>query len=262
MKEIVNNKNYDIDELSTSSLQADVFVKYMEKKNFLIEALENKALSPRYVPEDISFLDFKYENKSINKIWIPMICFCDIPLNRIENHTKEYGEFGIALKREWGIKNKLIPINYLLHNSEIHNEVKNLIKYANNNKISEIYRFIFNYIFYSKPIQGLQSNSHRKFIEEQEWRFVPDFSKVESEFAQFYDTDELDMIEISNLLKRYKDIQLNFEFDDIKYLIVPEKDKLNIIEDIMKDEQINDGLEKYKIISKIICISEIMEDFI
>ncbi len=31
---------------------------------------------------------------------IPMICFCDIPLLRIENHCKKYGKFGIGLNKE------------------------------------------------------------------------------------------------------------------------------------------------------------------
>lgn len=259
----IKNNYYDISDLSTSELQADVFVKYMNKAEFLMESLENKTISPRYVSEDVSFLDFKIGNQNIKKLWIPMTCFCDIPLNRINNHIKEYGAYGIALKREWGIKNKLTPINYLLPDSEIHKEIKNLIAYANNSSSSsEIYSFILNFMFYSKPIQGIQSDRKRKFIEEQEWRFVPDISKIKGEFAQFYYTDDLNMVEMSNLLKNYKKARLNFGFEDIKYLIVPKDDKLTFIEEVMNNDDINNGMEKYEIVSKIICISEIMEDFI
>lgn len=49
---------------------------------------------------------------------IPMISFCDIPLKTISRYNK-YGKYGLGLKKEWAIKNRLNPVLYLEKNSSL-----------------------------------------------------------------------------------------------------------------------------------------------
>ena len=38
-------------------------------------------------------------------------------LNKLEKHMNTYGEYGIALTKEWGLTNKIQPIQYINENS-------------------------------------------------------------------------------------------------------------------------------------------------
>jgi hypothetical protein len=53
-----------------------------------------------------------------------MISFCDIPLKTVAQYNK-YGSYGIGLKKEWGIKNKLNPILYMEKNSTLTDSMMN-----------------------------------------------------------------------------------------------------------------------------------------
>lgn len=62
-----------------------------------------------------------FDNKE-DKLFVPMISFCDIPLSILSNQTK-YGEFGFGMTKEWGIKNQLNPVLYLEKNSLLSNSI-------------------------------------------------------------------------------------------------------------------------------------------
>lgn len=65
---------------------------------------------------------------------IPMICFCDIPLLRIEDHCKKYGKFAIGLDKELIsdlYNNQINPIWYL--------ESKNTCNFKKNYSIINYY---------------------------------------------------------------------------------------------------------------------------
>ena len=69
-------------------------------------------------------------------------------------------------------------------------------------------------------------------------------------------------------LNRYNDAlntvdacKLKFEYNDIKYLIVPNSDnRSDLIKYIMSLDKIDDTFEKCELISKIIVLSELEED--
>lgn len=57
-----------------------------------------------------------------DKLFVPMISFCDIPLVILSNKTK-YGEFGLGMTKEWGIKNQLNPVLYVEKKSSLSHSI-------------------------------------------------------------------------------------------------------------------------------------------
>lgn len=42
-----------------------------------------------------------------------IVCFCDLLLQQSENHRSQYGQYAVALSKEWGIRNGVTPIRYV-----------------------------------------------------------------------------------------------------------------------------------------------------
>lgn len=60
------------------------------------------------------------------RVGILMVCFTDIPIELAGEHRKEYGSFGLEMKKEWGIKNGINPIDYMIKDTEIYNAFNHL----------------------------------------------------------------------------------------------------------------------------------------
>ena len=48
---------------------------------------------------------------------IPMVCFCDIPLALVHEHSGKYGKCAIGLDKDWGEEFGLNPVIYVAPNS-------------------------------------------------------------------------------------------------------------------------------------------------
>lgn len=46
-----------------------------------------------------------------------MICFCDIKSKEAQFHRTHYGNYAVVLTKEWGIKNRVTPVQYIHSNS-------------------------------------------------------------------------------------------------------------------------------------------------
>ena len=73
-------------------------------------------------------LEQRIMSKLDMRLAIPMVCFCDIPLSQITEHTLKYGEYAIGIKKDWAIKQGVSPILYVHDNSLILNTVLSEIK--------------------------------------------------------------------------------------------------------------------------------------
>jgi len=92
---------------------------FTKKFETLKAILESGYFWARYSLEDISW------GKGEKRLYyaLPMVCFCDIPLSRIEEHTEFYGGYGIAMTQERGIRNGLNPLIYLNTESPLRNHL-------------------------------------------------------------------------------------------------------------------------------------------
>ena len=83
-----------------------------------LKKILNNDFHPRYCLEKI-----KTDMTDCVEWYIPMKCFCDIPLSQISEHTKKYGKYGIGLTKNWAMRNGVSPIIYLYENSNTYREI-------------------------------------------------------------------------------------------------------------------------------------------
>lgn len=122
-----------------------------------------------YAPFPKEFLQ-KDEYNIEDAVAIPMICFCDIPLNLAQKHSDEYGQFFIAFDKHnlrLALGDKLNPVFYI--NSEAFYNVKEMLEHKRNDpELSQVFDYI---LAMSKPVSGCDLKGHFKdFYNEREWR--------------------------------------------------------------------------------------------
>lgn len=130
---------------------------------------------PRYCLEDV-----KWYVGQDHQLAYPMVCFCDIPLSRVDEHVQFYGNYGIGVTREWAQKNRLSPAIYLSENTELHHVLNRILRqnleknglYENSNGDMN---FLLSMI---KPMTGIININGapvlKEFYQESEWRYVID----------------------------------------------------------------------------------------
>lgn len=232
---------------------------HFTKFEFLKSILKAKSFVPRYNLEFTHLLSGG--NRTATILPIPMVCFCDIPFELSFNHRARYGNAGIALSEKWKTENGLNPIMYIQKDSELAKVITNLtecvsedfiplIKDSNDFRIHRTLPKIANNLRYltyfikqtenslheSIEYEGkIRTIERRKFYDEKEWRYIPFQAESNDDlFLKIWDFDKKDKLEQAN--DKMIEYKLNFEFSDIKYLVVEnEKEKKEII-DILKDE--------------------------
>ncbi|MGK0576001.1 abortive infection system antitoxin AbiGi family protein [Macrococcus capreoli] len=257
---------------------ANVFIKCVSQFDFLTTIIKDRKFKARYVEENIEYLKLKFYNKEVNSITFPMICFCDIPINKLKEHIKWYGEYAICLKKTWGIKSaKLSPIHYINLESKLVERYSEYLNDTLNNKdVTEIeLQYMLDQIFYYKPYKGVQNYVEKNqllpepkpklFMDEQEWRYVylPEKESAEKEINAFYINGNDDSLknDYNDVIETHKNNSLEFQLDDVRYIVVPnEKEKENLINFIENELNI-EKFEKYNIVSKILVMEEVEEDF-
>jgi hypothetical protein len=100
------------------TISANTLFHFTNSLENLIGILTNNFY-PRYCLEDHSYFYTQYMKNGMNQneMAIPIICFCDIPLSNIRSHVSTYGNYAIGLSKDWGIKNRINPVMYILSNS-------------------------------------------------------------------------------------------------------------------------------------------------
>jgi len=215
-----------------------------------------------------------------DEVAIPMVCFCDIPLSQITNHSKQYGNYGIGLEKKWGKKRGVTPVTYYHDNSNHILAFLNAAQLIKNelNKIGAVKPF--NEIMYStwfyKPYAGKMwrdgsyTEDTTRFYDEREWRFIPTLeSMFTSEVMKYsYYDDEVELIK-TNLEYKCRinqelsdSFKLEFKPSDIKYIIVEkESEILEMVEKIKRIKERFSEDDKLILITRIISMESIKADF-
>lgn len=164
---------------------------YTKSFGDLLKILETGIFYPNFCLEDLS--------TSANPnccFGIPQVCFCDIPISKSQFLVEHYGEYAIAIRKDWGIKVGCNPIQYVSNESIIDYSVRSISrlqelkkdikesKPLRNEKGELIYDFkkliedmndgeIHNYLLgYMKKYMGKWKRKPYCNYEENEWRYV------------------------------------------------------------------------------------------
>jgi hypothetical protein len=213
----------------------------------------------------------KFGNRRKFSIYVPMVSFCDIPLSQVKDHIGRYGSYGLGLTREWAIRKQLNPVIYIQPNSLLFRSYDQGMAYfsklkSKDRQHSDAYMRFFDLVRYMKPYEGelirkIESIEKYRFSDEREWRYVPPINEnygsyyLESKFEDGFFRERA-QAEISHL-------RLEFEPDDIKYIII--KDESEIREFVRHLSDVKGGKFSYhgieRLTTRIITSEQIKLDF-
>lgn len=286
-QEIVESSKSGLSEYNPSNISADFLANFMSKREYLENTIKNLSFIPRYYAEHVNYLKLESGDRPIVRFIIPMTCFCDIKLHQIAFHAEGnnkyngYGKFAIIMKKEWGVRKGVQPVQYVtsgsilqkqftksfnLYSEAIDNDTKNEL-------LDDIADILLEQIRFMKPLfgempRGEELISNKNFTDEKEWRFVPD---VPDEVARSFYIDPLDGIETSpkaietanEAIKLVKQARLPFQVSDVKYIFVDSEDDAAALTDFimgLKGNKISRP-NKLALVQKILIYDEMRGDF-
>jgi hypothetical protein len=146
-----------------------------------LQLILDSGFWPRYCLEDVSWLAAGTQPES-GFISVPMVCFCDIPLSRIDEHVNFYGSYGLGMTKEWALKNGLAPIHYVTDSSPFTAAFTKICELSMDDTGSgpdepgETWQLTQRLAMYMKPLIGSMSLGNdrvqKDFYQESEWRYI------------------------------------------------------------------------------------------
>jgi len=214
-------------------------------------------------------------NERFNFAYIPMISFCDLTimqLSRDSKHTENFGEYGIGLTKEWGIKNRVSPVMYAHEKSQPSSQIYNLNlllqRYVDEGKqklkFSGIRKEMIDFLKFIKPYKGRWHKGKPiedikediTYYNEREWRYCPLLDDYKVLLGETEDNKKLKDI----LNQELKPKLITFIPDEIKFIVIKRKEEIDeFVEEIKKLEL--EPAQENKLITKIISFQEISEDY-
>lgn len=250
-----------------SKIYPDTLFTFCSKLEYLESPIKSKMISPWYCEEDIRYLKIP----KIKKIAFPMKCFCDINMHQIEEHLSWYGYYGLALTKEWGIKNNIQPIQYINPNSYLRDDYKvafskalRIDKKTQSKNEFIMKNYLLHQLMYLKPISGYIRNrntgrrTQKCFTDECEWRYVPNVSSIE--YRQIYYDKEIinagGLNSLSLSMSENPKVSLKFDYEDLKYIIVNTKEDFKTLSKFINSLK-EIGIEEKEILFSKVLIWEL-----
>jgi hypothetical protein len=252
-------------------ISADTLFHFTRRRESLIGILE-REFEPRLSRERFDNITAEYESQDTNNwLYLPMICFCDIPLSQVHQHMDHYGSYGIGLKKAWGMKRRVTPVKYVHANSPQATSTTNLIHLRDWLKIEErelrirkAFWEVTRDWFYTKEYEGELvrdgvSEGLVTFYDEREWRYMPPGI---DDFIDEYPTSENlhDEPKVQEYLKGLA--TLSFGPDDINFIIVESDAELyEMAHEIRRIKVKYTERQRETLVTKIVSAERIRTDF-
>lgn len=226
----------------------------------LVKNILTEGFWPKYCLEDLSWYVLETDY-----VAFPIVCFCDIPLSRINEHVNFYGEYGIGLTKEWALKNNLNPVSYLSGSTNYGKAINSL--FENHSKLDGFYKksghdlnVILSHI---KPLNGKMLISgeilDKEFYQESEWRYSPRKSGI-SQWISKTEFEDKELLKKQNNLSKEK-CSLQMAPNDIKYIFVKQDGDIpEIINFIQTSLDHYSGSDLKILMSRVISLESISAD--
>jgi len=205
----------------------------------VLQSILKDSFFPRFSLEDVTWLGIT----KLEYFAFPMVCFCDIPLGRIDEHVDFYGAYGLGLSREWAIKSGLNPIFYISRSSPLGASFLSALRAAiksdkvkkKEERTSDQIKIIMAHM---KPLSGniliRDKPTSKDFYLESEWRFVPRIDEIPLAITKPIYDDESKLNAFNDTL-RTKAL-LRFSPNDIRYIFVKADADIPPLVDFMNKE--------------------------
>jgi len=170
-----------------------------------------------------------------------MISVSDYPFSEIANNNWTYGNYCIGFNRSWGEKVGLSPVCYCSYGSRSLKQLSELLKEAidiNSNKLFGLAMYMFAHMkFVQAPLKTKQQLFETyRFYDEREWRVVPYITETDqAEVMPFLTEDAYKEYKKSHNGKSLLNIGVDFQYDDIHYIIVETEQDIQKTRDIVGD---------------------------
>lgn len=230
-----------------SSLYPDILFHFTKEQINLFDILDSN-FKVSYAREKVEGLETKRE------FAVPMVSFCDLKLSELKVHMGNYGNFGIGLTKKWANRNGLNPVMYINKycpftdnfNNSLNSVYKKIGSHTegsifqgisdNNIKIFDAYRYIKNYE--GTLTRDGETTENFRFADEREWRYVPPIT--EEGIPPFVAKSNIDSPTKKDKYNTIaQGVRLNFEPNDIKYLIVESDNDINDLISHLRNEKLN-----------------------
>lgn len=244
------------------SLSSNSIIHFSKNKSHL-EGILKDNFHISYCLESVNFGETPW------RFHAPMVSFCDIPLSEIKNHIQNYGVYGIGLTKEWAARKGLNPVLYVQSNSFLSSSFMKSMRefvFAKGNKVSEFSPEVKAHLDILRYMKNYQGNLTRKgetienyrFSDEREWRYVPSY---ESDCNMIVGTNIFKDVK-KEVEEKVRPLRLEFEPNDIKYIIVSKDDEIEEFLDILGKAKRKYAYEDVKRLNtRIITTEQIMSDF-
>ena len=253
-----------------SHTKPNTLYNFTKNLEWLEWSIINKRLSPRYNIEDFSYMKVK----GFKRIAFPMKCFCDINLHQLKDHLDWYGYYGLGFNKEWGMEQKIQPVQYINPSSRLLSEFSDVLKKSIKSKVKPsefenlLLGFITHQLLYIKPYSGNVINpqenkrTNKCFLDESEWRYIPEKSSLECSLVLSNEEylNDLFLTRVSNVLQSNTKASLKFEYSDLKYVVVNKISDFELLLKKLEDAGIDDR-DLHILISKFIIWETSKEDF-
>jgi hypothetical protein len=205
-----------------------------------------------------------------------MTSFCDLTIMQLANdsvHRQNFGEFGIGLTKDWGVRNKVSPVMYAHRTSQQTKRLNKLINVINDyrNKgfsskaVDIIEAEMIDSFKFIKPYKGIYHKGKKikngtkaiVYYNEREWRYCPSVHQYSVLRATIPDNKQ----EKEKLNRKLREDLIKFETKDVKFIVIKGKKDFLIVSKTINDMVDLDDTQKSFLLTKIISFEEIREDY-